>query len=308
MAIFDRDHQVRSAIFHWLSEQRRLYGDVLSHGLLSHGFQFEGERVPLLGPQGIFKPKVLPELPLSITTSPNSPYDDELHSSSGMINYCYRGHDPMHPDNVRLRKAMQRQVPLVYFFGTRKGWYVPTYPVFVVADDPKRMTVSIQTDDERFLADYAHRGAMVLVGEEPGARREYHTVTAKRRVHQQVFRDRVLAAYRTRCALCRLRHGSLLDAAHIVPDSEPNGLPIVSNGLSLCKIHHAAYDLGFLGIGPDCQVQVNPRLLEEVDGPMLQHGIKEMHGHRIEIPQSSRLRPDRERLAWRFERFLAALG
>ncbi len=37
-------------------------------------------------------------------------------------------------------------------------------------------------------------------------------------MHQQEFRQRVLRAYRERCAICRLRHEELLDAAHILPD------------------------------------------------------------------------------------------
>jgi putative restriction endonuclease len=45
----------------------------------------------------------------------------------------------------------------------------------------------------------------------------------------------VLQAYETRCALCQLRHGELLDAAHILPDTHPSGRPVVPNGLSLCR-------------------------------------------------------------------------
>ena len=45
------------------------------------GFVLDGERVPLLGPQGVFKPRVLEAIPLSITTVPvvegeSRPYDD----------------------------------------------------------------------------------------------------------------------------------------------------------------------------------------------------------------------------------------
>jgi len=41
----------------------------------------------------------------------------------------------------------------------------------------------------------------------------------------------------------------LLDAAHITPDTHPEGEPIVSNGLSLCKLHQAAFDRFFFTIG-----------------------------------------------------------
>ena len=96
----------------------------------------------------------------------------------------------------------------------------------------------------------------------------------RQRLHQRSFRERVLRAYREQCALCRLRHQELLDAAHIVPDTEPGGDPIVPNGLSLCKLHHAAFDRHFVGVRGHYVVEVRPDLLEEHDGPMLVHGLQ----------------------------------
>ena len=75
-------------------------------------------------------------------------------------------------------------------------------------------------------------------------------------MHQQSFRIRVIEAYRQCCAICRLKHQELLDAAHILPDKHPRGEPWVSNGLALCKLHHAAFDRHFLGITPDYIIQV----------------------------------------------------
>ena len=128
----------------------------------------------------------------------------------------------------------------------------------------------------------------------------------RQRLHQPVFREQVLHAYRSTCAVCRLRHSELLDAAHIIGDAEFGGDPIVPNGLSLCKIHHAAFDRNFLGITPALKVQINSRLLNEVDGPMLKHGLQEMHGSTIDIPRKLAAQPDRERLKTRYERFKAA--
>ena len=135
--------------------------------------------------------------------------------------------------------------------------------------------------------------------------REYARRLARQRLHQPAFRTRVLLAYETRCAICELKHGSLLDAAHIVPDSEERGIATTSNGLALCKIHHAAYDQDMLGVSPDYQVAVNRDLLDEVDGPMLRHGIQEMHGREIVLPRRRADRPDRDGLAWRWARFSA---
>jgi putative restriction endonuclease len=49
------DLRVRLAAFEWLKEQVELHGDVLPRSLLEQGFLFEGQRVPMLGPQGIEK-------------------------------------------------------------------------------------------------------------------------------------------------------------------------------------------------------------------------------------------------------------
>ncbi len=54
------------------------------------------------------------------------------------------------------------------------------------------------------------------------------TATFRRRLHQVAFRQRVIRAYADRCALCRLRHLDLLDAARITPDSDAEGEPVVS--------------------------------------------------------------------------------
>ncbi len=103
-----------------------------------------------------------------------------------------------------------------------------------------------------------------------------------------------------------LRHSDLLDAAHIQEDSG-GGRPIVTNGLALCKMHHAAYDRRILGITPDYEVRVNEEVLQEVDGPMLRHGIQEFHGQTLMVLPTRRVeRPDRSLLDERYQAFLDA--
>jgi putative restriction endonuclease len=107
--------------------------------------------------------------------------------------------------------------------------------------------------------------------------------------------------------VCRLRHSELLDAAHIVPDVDPRGLPVVRNGLALCKLHHAAFDRHIVGVRPDLVVEVRQDILDELDGPMLRHGLQDLHGHRLlVIPGRRDDRPDADLLAERYERFRAA--
>ena len=120
------------------------------------------------------------------------------------------------------------------------------------------------------------------------------------------FQQRVLRAYRGQCSLCRLRHEELLDAAHIIPNRLPGGEPVVTNGLALCKLHHAAFDRHFVGIRADYRVEVRADIRGESDGPMLRHGLQGLHGQRIQLPRPEDLRPDPARLARRYERFREA--
>lgn len=295
----DLDYLVRNQVFEFLGELTKLHGDVLPIAPLRAGTWFRGERVPLLGPQGIFKPRIL-ELPLSITTAPNSPYDDSF-TSEGMVRYRYRGTDPQHHDNVGLRAAMMHRRPLVYFHGVVPGRYVAAWPAFIVGDDPKRLCVTVAVDDKASLSTPMEHW---VADDGSAARRKYITSAVKVRLHQRLFRERVLAAYREQCALCRLRHVSLLEAAHITPDSDPGGEPVVTNGVSLCKLHHAAFDQNILGIRPDYVVEIRSDILEEVDGPMLRFGLQEMHGSKINVPRREHLRPDKLALEQRYQSFL----
>jgi len=94
-----------------------------------------------------------------------------------------------------------------------------------------------------------------------------------------------------------------LDAAHITPDSDETSSTSVSNGLSLCKIHHTAYDINIVGIDPDYTVHVRPDILAEKDGPMLEHGIKEMDKTKLWVPPAVEEKPDPARLEARFQEF-----
>ena len=136
--------------------------------------------------------------------------------------------------------------------------------------------------------------------------RRYVISYTKQRLHQSVFREKVINAYKEHWALCALKHRSLLDAAHIIPDSAEHGDAIVQNGLSLCKIHHAAYDQNILGVTPDYTIKIRSDILEEIDGPMLRYGLQELNNGKIYIPSAKNDRPDKNRLSVRYEKFKSA--
>ena len=302
------DHAVRLAAFRFLEEQVRLSGEegAIRRSVLERGFVLDGERVPLLGPQGIFKPRVLEAIPLSITTVPvvegeSRPYDDAF-GPEGLLRYRYRGTDPSHHENRGLRLAMQHQVPLVYFHGIVPGLYAAEWPVFIVGDDPAGLTFTVSVDERRF----ATLDSSGVQDEPPDLRRRYATRLFRQRLHQTEFRERVVRAYQHHCAVCRLKRDELLEAAHIVPDAEPLGVPVVPNGVALCKLHHAAFDRYLIGIRPDCVVEVRRDVLDEIDGPMLIHGLQGFHGTSPLLPRIRALRPDPVLLEARYERFRQA--
>lgn len=305
----DRDWQIRLAAFARLSEITGSEGGVVSSAQLDAGFTFEGERIPLWNKQrGIWRPVQLrdPGAALTIVTAPvikgrKPAYDDEVATDTGEFGYRYQGTDPDAWDNVAVRRALELHRPLIYLYGLTTGVYEAMYPAYVTGDEPGGLTFRVEVD---VAVDAAEPDLRWLSVNAP--RRQYQTRIAKRRLHQDRFRQLVIGAYRTRCAVCALHHEELLDAAHIIEDHDDRGLPEVPNGLALCKIHHSAYDAQILGIAPDLRVHIRKDILLEKDGPMLQHGLQQMQGRIIGVPRAPELHPRQEFLEERFDRFRAA--
>ncbi len=296
-----RDDDVRSSCFASLDVLCAKHGPELPYNDgLDQGFAFRGGRVPFLNYQkGIYRAAAQRGLAaLSVNTSYKSPYDDQ-ETPDGFV-YAYRAGAIGQPDNRALRAAFELQVPVVYFVGTRPGWYRPEWPVFVTADDTAGRYVTLTPG--RMVGPYDEREP--LLPHDPIERR-YAVRETRVRLHQARFRARVLPAYSNQCTICRLKETRLLDAAHIVSDADAAGEPTVPNGLSLCSIHHRAFDEDLVGVSPDYEVRVHPRLLDEDDGPMLDL-LKGAHEKTIILPRRQASRPDRELLAIRFERFAAA--
>jgi putative restriction endonuclease len=276
------------------------FGDDIPYiGGLARRFPFRGTRVPFLNYQkGIYRSAVQSgPAALSIQTSSKSPYDDEI-LLDGFL-YAYRSGAIDQPDNRALRAAYELQVPIVYFIGTRPGWYKPVFPCYVREDDPAARMVVVAPGD---LIGPIDDPAPIPI-DDPLERR-YAVRQTRVRLHQARFRGRVVPAYNSQCAICRLKELRLLDAAHIVGDVEEHGEPVVRNGLSLCAIHHRAFDQNLVGVSPDYTVHLSPRLREDEDGPMLDL-LKGFHEVPLHVPTKTGDRPDPSRLESRFARFLA---
>ena len=230
------------------------------------------------------------------TAGPYSDTFDERHGNAAVT--PYRGNDPRPSDNVGLhsRDHGASGVPLgSYFHGVRPGgsrrWRIRSVRRF--GDDSgadSMFTMQVDRHGRRRIRSARPSTEPDLSSRRTGPprRRAYVTRTIRQRVHQVAFRERVIRAYQERCALCSLRHQELLDAAHIIPDRDPEGEPLVSNGVALCKLHHAAFDRFFFAIRPDYSIEVRRSILDERrDGPMLVVGLQRIHGQQILLPPPS---------------------
>lgn len=296
------DDSLRVAAFARCAELVRGHQGAVPWKAIQEGFQWRGERV-FLGatPRGIHRPTQMRRGVLSIKTTKPKPgrearYDDQV-GGPGLFAYAFQGDDPGNRDNTALREAHDDGTPLIYFYGLVPGVYQIIFPCYVDTWDANELRCLVAVGSQTDRRQSAEAGPMAAF------ERAYTTALAKTRLHQATFRQHVLDAYGNRCAVTGLPIVKLLDAAHIIPDRDERGLPVVTNGLCLSKLHHTAFDQDLLGIDPDGIVHVADAVLAETDGPTLEAAIKAFHGKRIRFPHDAASHPDRDYLAVRFEAF-----
>jgi len=300
----DRDQQLRLAAFNAVKALTAVRGELSSNDLKA-GFEFDGERIPLVNPQrGIFKPQQMRYL-LSIRTVYPKPgrriwYDDQrqvhrqIYEGDEAVDYAFMGQNPDAADNRWLREAMENRIPVIYFLGVAPGLYEAIVPAYLIGWEAR--TLKARVAFGAAAEDSLEYPATAL-------ERRYALRQVKQRLHQASFREAVISAYDGRCAVSGLPEQRLLDAAHIIADkNEPLGQAIVPNGIPLSKIHHAAFDAHLIGIDSEFRVHVASRLLSQHDGPMLEV-LKKLHHGNLHLPTRRRDWPDRDRLALRFDVF-----
>ncbi|TXF82283.1 hypothetical protein FUA23_21850 [Neolewinella aurantiaca] len=95
----------------------------------------------------------------------------------------------------------------------------------------------------------------VLKGIATGA--SIFTYVKNRGYAQTLFRDGLLKAYSSKCAVCGIAFEEILDAAHIKPwsvcEGEEGGT--LSNGILLCKNHHRSFDRGLWWLSDDFTIE-----------------------------------------------------
>lgn len=288
---------LRLEIFADLEQFIESRGGFASRDELTGFVMRNGLRMPLIDTsRGIRNPQEFDATLAIVSASDggrNNPYDDAIDRESGLLRYSWAKGPVDAGDNRKLLAALEAGAPIILFEKPLPNLYVPVFPVYVI---------DVDVENRHFIVDIDDSG--LRTSRTVTLDKKYVARMVKQRVHQPMFRARVLSAYNKKCAVCTLKYPELLDAAHIISDSDERGLPMVTNGMAMCKIHHAAYDQDFLGVSPDYVVHINERLLADRDGPMLQFGLQAMNGRALELPSRRDDRPDRDYLAERFDRFV----
>ena len=179
---------------------------------------------------------------------------------------------------MALRRAGQLGLPLAWFVAVGRGVYHAQYPVCVVADDRSGCRWRWRWLSTRHSGGSPRGGrtgpAALRRAAQPAAATPAGVPGADAVGLRHDLRDVPAAA-------CRAARRGTHPRRH-----PPAGTAVVPNGLALCSIHHRAFDRNVLGIRPDLVIDVRRDVLEEIDGPMLRHGLQEMRGVRIRVPRA----------------------
>ncbi len=124
--------------------------------------------------------------------------------------------------------------------------------------------------------------------------REEFTITHTRYRRDARFKHLVYDAYGHRCAMCGIQL-ELIEAAHIVPHSHEHGTDEVNNGMTLCVLHHKAYDRSLIYFDEDFIIRINERKMEYLEKVGKDSGFRKFQGlnfERIQLPDNHTMRPN----------------
>ena len=119
-------------------------------------------------------------------------------------------------------------------------------------------------------------------------------VTGTARRGQQFFRQAVLNTFDNQCAVTGIKIRELLVASHICPwNTHPANRLDPQNGLSLSRLHDAAFDRGLITFDDDHRLLLGKDLRDAVTNATLKQSFAEFEGKELLIPHGS-LAPKQE--------------
>jgi putative restriction endonuclease len=118
------------------------------------------------------------------------------------------------------------------------------------------------------------------------------TASVKLRRGQDYFRDAVLNNFGGRCGVTQLAVRELLIASHILPwGTHVAERWNVRNGLSLSRLHDAAFDQGLITFDDSLRMVVSPRLKAELPQRAIAENFGAYAGELLRLPDDAAL-PD----------------
>jgi putative restriction endonuclease len=298
----DINYQIVLSAFEKIKLLEMAFDDDIPWSAIEPGFKFDGEKVFLANKAvGIFKPRQLTRGLLSIkTTMPRKGriniYDDE-EQSEGYFRYSLQKGDPYTGGNKHLWEAYEDRSPFIYFHAVAEGRYKAIWPCYISEIHPEQRFCEVVVGEP--LTQWK-KEVVYKIPDAP--ERKYAVRESLVRLHQATFRENVLSAYGFKCAISGLPVPELLEAAHITPDVEADGSAEVSNGISLSRLHHKAYDANLIGITPDYKIIISDSLIQISDGAVLK-ALQDSKGMSLRLPNKKRCWPERWRLEKRYLQF-----
>jgi len=127
-----------------------------------------------------------------------------------------------------------------------------------------------------------------------------YAVTVDQKKRDPRFRNAVLIAWRKQCAMCgydgELANSSVgLEAAHIKWFSQ-GGPDELDNGMALCELHHALFDLGVLGISATHRILVTDGFVGKSEAS--KRLVYDLHDTELREPAPNRPMPSLDFIGW----------
>jgi putative restriction endonuclease len=233
-------------------------------------------------------------------------YDDKIGSGSGFVYYGEgveeKGDQQLTTSNRALRDAITEAIP-VYFFESEEG--VDEYEYQGLVDvtncryesDGARMIYKFDVEKlgvetwEKVEQVQSNVDVDDTASEEPELTEDQTTYTQQEvRVRSKTFAQKVKQTYDYTCVVCGASRFSPegnpeVEAAHIYPKRE-GGSDDVRNGVALCKLHHWAFDTGWLSFSDEHKI-----LVKDATDRSVYDEFKQFEGDQMHLLDEAEIEP-----------------
>lgn len=237
----------------------------------------------------------------------DGPYDDSV--KQGRFQYVGEGlqgdQDETSPGNSVLIDATSSKIPVHFFYQSsdESDWeYQGLVDVLDYEfEEHDGRKVLVFTMEHQFGSETEEASQEPVADEQTSLERALEDepqltdkddayTEARRRARDTAFSELVRDAYDDTCAICGRNRETPdgtpeVEAAHIYPKRK-GGSDDVRNGLALCKLHHWAFDTGWLAVSDDYEI-----LVKDVPDKEGYYEFKQLDGDTLRLPENEDAEP-----------------